>query len=480
MLFNSLEFLLFLPTVIIVYFLIAHKFRWLWLLAVSYFFYMSWNPKYALLILFSSITTYYSGILIEKANYSNLDSKLKKKRKNLYVFLSFSINLSILIFFKYYNFIGENINNLFSYFGDDKVVPIIDLLLPVGISFYTFQALSYTIDVYRGDIKAQHHFGKYALFVSFFPQLVAGPIERSSHLIPQFDKKMKFSYKNLYSGGFIILSGFFKKIVIADRLSVLVNEVYNSPESHNGYTLLTATIFFAFQIYCDFSAYSDIAIGSAKIMGYDLMKNFDRPYFSKSISEFWRRWHISLSTWFRDYLYFPLGGNRVSKTKFFRNIMIVFLVSGVWHGAEWSFIIWGGLHGMYIIIENVTQPYINNKLKKYKLLSTGYTFLLVSIAWVFFRANSFSDAIYIIKEFFKINSIEITSKKLVDFNLTLAYMAIVILIIAQILQRKVNLKNYVQKMPLIFRWSFLIVSILIIIFWGYYPMKAAEFIYFQF
>ena len=284
-------------------------------------------------------------------------------------------------------------------------VPNFDVLLPVGISFYTFQALSYTMDVYRGDIKAQKHLGKYALFVSFFPQLVAGPIERSAHLLPQFDEEFKFDYTRVKDGLLLMLWGLFKKIVIADRLAIVVNTVYNNPKNFNGFSLVVATIFFAFQIYCDFSSYSDIAIGSAKVMGYDLMKNFNRPYFSKSISEFWRRWHISLGTWFKDYLYFPLGGSRVTKWKKYRNIMIVFLTSGLWHGASGNFVIWGAIHGIYQLIESELKPVgdfiaakfkINKNTFGHKSFKAITTFILVDFAWIFFRANNVNDAKYII------------------------------------------------------------------------------------
>ncbi|MGL6168515.1 MAG: MBOAT family O-acyltransferase, partial [Fusobacteriaceae bacterium] len=346
MLFNSLQFLIYFPIVVLLYFLLPFKFRWIWLLIASYFFYMNWNPKYAILMGTSTLVTYLSGILIEKSN-SILEENQRNKMRKLWVFLSFGINLSILFFFKYFNFLGTNITYILSKIHIGVKIPNFDMLLPVGISFYTFQALSYTMDVYRGDVKAQKNLGKYALFVSFFPQLVAGPIERSTHLLAQIDKEYNFEYERVKNGLLLMLWGLFKKIVIADRLAVLVNTVYNNPTNYEGFVLIIASVFFAFQIYCDFSSYSDIAIGAANVMGYDLMKNFNRPYFSKSIGEFWRRWHISLGTWFRDYLYFPLGGSKVSKSKRYRNIMVVFLVSGLWHGASWNFIVWGGLHGIY-------------------------------------------------------------------------------------------------------------------------------------
>jgi len=327
MLFNSFNFFYFFPVVVILYFVLPNRIRWFWLLITSYFFYMCWNPKYALLILTSTIITYITAIYIQKEG--------DDKNKKLYVAISFISNLAILVGFKYFNFINENVAILFNEFGLNWQISNLNILLPVGISFYTFQALSYTMDVYRGDIKATRNFGKYALFVSFFPQLVAGPIEKSANLLPQFDKIVKFNYERIKDGMVMVMWGLFKKLVIADRLAILVNTVYNSPKEYAGFELIIATCFFAVQILCDFSAYTDIAIGAAKILGFDLMKNFDRPYFSKSIPEFWRRWHISLGAWFKDYLYFPLGGSRVSKLLKYRNVMIVFLVSGLWHGASW-------------------------------------------------------------------------------------------------------------------------------------------------
>jgi D-alanyl-lipoteichoic acid acyltransferase DltB (MBOAT superfamily) len=488
MLFNSLQFLLFLPTVVAVYFIIPFKKRWLWLLISSYFFYMCWSPGYALLILTSTVITYFSGIGIEKINNST-KIKNKVKNKKICVTISFISNLSILIFFKYYNFIGENLGLLFSNATDGNTFNHLDILLPVGISFYTFQALSYTMDIYRGNLNAEHHFGKYALFVSFFPQLVAGPIERSSNLLPQFRKKINFNFKNLWEGSFIILCGLFKKVVIADRLAVTVNIIYDDPTKYSGYPLIIATLFFTFQIYCDFSAYSDIAIGSAKIMGFDLMENFNKPYFSKSISEFWRKWHISLSTWFRDYLYFPLGGNKVSKIKRYRNILIVFITSGMWHGASWNFIIWGALHGVYLIFELLLKPFkifviqtlkIKPKSFGFKLFQISFTFSLVSFAWIFFRANTLSDAIYISKNIFFLDSFKIMNTGLSPFDFTLSKYLILFLILIQFIQRKINLKEKIYNENLLIRWLFFSILILVIIFWGYYPTEATQFIYFQF
>lgn len=496
MLFNSLQFLIYFPTVVLLYFLLPFKLRWVWLLGASYFFYMNWNPKYAILMATSTLITYISGVLIEKSDQLK-DEEKKKKQKKLWVTLSFSINLLILFFFKYFNFINENMMHIFSKLNIGINIPNFDILLPVGISFYTFQALSYTMDVYRGEIKAQKNLGKYALFVSFFPQLVAGPIERSTNLLTQLEGNYKFNYERVKNGLLLMLWGFFKKVVIADRLAISVNKIYNDPTNYEGLTLIIATILFAFQIYCDFSSYSDIAIGAANVMGYNLMKNFERPYFSKSIAEFWRRWHISLGTWFRDYLYFPIGGSKVSKSKKYRNIMTVFLVSGLWHGASWNFIIWGALHGTYQLVGMELKP-LRDKFVKVckidrnsffvKIYKISITFILVDFAWIFFRANSFSDALYIITNLFSGISLTFYSFNKVFENFAITkkeflFIPTIIIILesVHILQRKLKIIDWINKQKFYIRWGiyyFLIFTI--IIFGSYGNIETSEFIYFQF
>ena len=320
MLFNSLHFLIFFPIVIVIYFCIPHKYRWILLLFASYYFYMSWKAEYVILILISTIIDYFVAIKISRED--------NEKMRKIYLLLSIITNIGLLISFKYLNFISSSVSEFLQLFSIQFSPIILDVLLPVGISFYTFQTLSYTIDVYRRRIKPERHFGIFAVYVSFFPQLVAGPIERGKNLLPQFLEKHYFDYIRVTNGLKLMLWGFFKKIVIADRLAVVVNAVYNNPTEFTGAPLILATVFFAFQIYCDFSGYSDIAIGTAQVMGYNLMDNFKRPYFAGSISEFWQRWHISLSTWFRDYLYIPLGGSRVSIPRWYFNLIIIFIVSG--------------------------------------------------------------------------------------------------------------------------------------------------------
>lgn len=394
MLFNSFIFLIFFPTVVLLYFLLPHKYRWFFLLIASYYFYMNWKPVYAVLILASTIVTFSSAILMEYT--------AEQRKKRVFLIVSLLINFGILFTFKYFNFINENIIAILESMNVRWSVPNLDLLLPVGISFYTFQAVGYTIDVYRGEIKAEKHFGIYAIFVSFFPQLVAGPIERAKNLLPQFRRKHNLDPARLESGLKQMIWGFFMKVVVADRLALFVNATYNNVDAHNGTTLLIGTIFFAFQIYCDFAGYSNIAIRAARIMGFDLMTNFRRPYFAVNIGEFWHRWHISLSTWFRDYVYIPLGGNRVGKSRNYYNLFITFVVSGIWHGANWTFVIWGALHGFYMTLQKLFK-YDKISIKKSalrRLLMIVFNLFLVLMAWIFFRANSISDAFTIIAKIF--------------------------------------------------------------------------------
>ncbi|MCC1483482.1 MBOAT family O-acyltransferase [Winogradskyella immobilis] len=486
MLFNSIEFLLFFPIVAIVLFIIPKKTQWLWLLLSSYYFYISWNPKYALLILTSSLITFVTSLLIAKANTVS--------KKKMLIFISFSSNLAILFFFKYANFTLELVNKLSVNFGMDVNVLRLDYLLPVGISFYTFQALSYTVDVYRGDIKPTKHFGKYALFVSFFPQLVAGPIERTTNLLPQFDRKVSFNYNRMRDGLMLVAWGFFKKIVIADRVAVIVDQVYNNPIAGDGFGSLIAMLLFSVQIYCDFSAYTDIAIGIARIMGFDLKKNFDNPYIAQSITEFWRRWHISLSTWFRDYLYIPLGGNRYGKTRMLLNLFIVFLVSGLWHGAALTFVIWGALHGVLVVFEKVyykTQQktyaklgWNTNKLS-FKLYRILITFALVTIAWVFFRADSFSSAIDLLVSLKKIELNNFFNGKIYEYGLLepevrITLVSIILLFTVEILNIKFNIKKGVFRQNIVLRWSIYFLIIFFLLIFGYYNNEQANFIYFQF
>ncbi len=392
MLFNSFAFAVFFPLVALAYFLLPYRWRWALLLAASYYFYMYWKVEYALLLVASTVVDFIASNGIAKAQ----DQVLRKR----WLTLSILTNLGILVTFKYFNFLNDSARSVASGMGLDWPVPDTELLLPMGISFYTFQTMSYTIDVYRGHLAPTRHFGKFALYVTFFPQLVAGPIERAPNLLPQFFKDIPFVADRVVQGLKQMLWGFFKKLVIADRVGLVVDHVYNAPAGQDGATLLLATVLFAIQIYCDFSGYSDIAIGAARVLGYDLMENFRTPFTAGSIREFWSRWHISLSTWFRDYVYVPLGGNRVGKWRWWTNLFVVFLISGLWHGASWTFVIWGALHGVYLIAALAFAPLwkrveaalgVARIPRTWRFMNVVATFLLVLVSWVFFRANSFAD-----------------------------------------------------------------------------------------
>jgi D-alanyl-lipoteichoic acid acyltransferase DltB (MBOAT superfamily) len=393
MLFNSIEFLIFFPIVVGLYFACPYRYRWALLLAASYYFYAAWKLEYIFVLIAATLISYLTAILMVKP-------ESQVQRTTLLV-IGLCSNLGILFAFKYFNFFNDTLRTVFNQFNLFYNVPMFQVLLPIGISFYIFQTVGYMIDVYRGKLEPERHLGRFALFASFFPQLLAGPIARASHLLPQFYEKFDFDEARVSSGLRLMLWGMFQKVVIADRLGLYVNAVYNNPSDWEGWPVFLATLFFAFQIYCDFSGYSDIAIGAARVMGFNLMENFRRPYFAQSPSEFWQRWHISLSSWFRDYLYIPLGGNRVSAPRWYFNLMIVFLVSGLWHGAAWTFVIWGGLHGLYVIGDVATKNFRGRLAHKLRLderpitravLSGFITFNLVCLAWVFFRANSIADA----------------------------------------------------------------------------------------
>ena len=398
MLFNSIHFFLFFIIVTPLYFLLPHKFRWMLLLGASCYFYMAFVPVYILILGFTIVIDYFAGILLENT---------EGKKRKYWLIASLVANIGVLAVFKYYNFLNNNLSEFLSTLGYENTIPNLSILLPIGLSFHTFQAMSYTIEVYRGHQKAERHFGIYALFVMFYPQLVAGPIERPQNLLHQFREKHEFDYDRIVEGLKLMLWGLFMKLVVADRLAIYVNAVYNNADQHGGKTLALATVFFAFQIYCDFAGYSNMAIGAAKVMGFKLMTNFNRPYFSRSISEFWKRWHISLSTWFKDYLYISLGGNRVTIPRWYLNLFIVFVISGLWHGANWTFIIWGAINGFYLVFAIVTEKwrkkmgnflYLNRVPQLNNALQIGITFVLACFAWVFFRANTASDGFQIVNK----------------------------------------------------------------------------------
>ena len=385
MLFNSVAFLIFLPVTALIYFFIPHKVRWIPLLIASCGFYMAWRPEFILLLAFTVFVNYLSALIIHRSS-----------SPKPVLIVCIIINFGLLFLFKYLGFFSDSIRAIFSVLKINLYVPEYSIILPMGISFYTFQAVAYTIDVYRGKLKPEPNFFKTLLFIIFFPQLVAGPIERAGDLMSQLYTDKKPRLRDISEGFGYLLLGFFKKAVVADKLADCVNAVYGAPASYAGLPSIIATLFFAFQIYCDFCGYSDIAVGSAKLLGIELTRNFRQPYLSGSIREFWHRWHITLSSWLKDYIYIPLGGSRVSKLRHKLNIMVTFLASGLWHGANWTFVVWGGLHGAFQAVESL----ISAKPKKKNVFNIIFTFILVCLTWIFFRADNLHDAMYILTHLF--------------------------------------------------------------------------------
>ena len=470
MLFNSFEYLIFLPIVVIFYNLLRGKFKNIFLLLASLTFYSFWNVKYTFLMVLSILITYMTGIFIE----NNRDSKARMK---LAVFLCFFINLGILFIFKYFNFFMDLASKISG--GNFNIA--LDLLLPVGISFYTFQALGYTIDVYRKDLEAERSLIDYALFVCFFPQLVAGPIERSRNLLPQIKNPKKFSYENLVRGLQLFFYGMFLKLILADRAAIFVNDAFGHYQTYSNEFLLIGGFLFTLQIYCDFYSYSIMAKGSAKILGIDLMDNFKEPLLSKSITEFWRCWHISLSTWFKDYLYIPLGGNRHGELRKCINLLIVFLVSGLWHGAELSFVLWGLIHGVFNVLENILG--INKKSKRNILLDSlrrVLTFIIVVFAFIYFRAENIHHGneylLAILNNPRSLNLMEDLSKtKFGIANIYPLLVGIAILFIFDVLKyNKINLSEKVLKIILPIRWIIYLAFIFAIIIFGVYGPEFSE------
>ena len=469
MLFNSLSFAVFLPIVCLLFWLVPQRKRWIVLLLSSYYFYMSWNVKYVVLILFTTVVSYVTAILIEKAE--------KKKAKLILALAAVVASLSVLFVFKYFNFAFATLVRVCNMISIPLQSFTLQLMLPVGISFYTFQTLSYVLDVYYGKVAAEKHFGKYATFISFFPQLVAGPIERTDHLLTQINQKeYKFRYDNASYGLKLMAWGFFKKLVIADNLAVYVDQIFEDVHYYHGFCMVLAILFFTLQIYCDFSGYSDIAIGCARLFDVVLMTNFKSPYFSNSIREFWTRWHISLSTWFRDYVYIPLGGNRVSKFRNCVNVMVTFLVSGLWHGAAFTYVIWGGIHGLLQIMERLFL----GKKKMPKLI----VFLLVAFAWTFFRAQSLSDAVYVLMHMFDgIGQAGYLSSVMDIFDLNVfgivcLLIPIVLLFVYDYVALKVDPIVIISKQKPVIRWVIYYVFVLFVLLFA--SFSAQEFVYFQF
>lgn len=492
--FNSINFILFFIVVFCLFYAIPNKFRWIVLLAASSIFYVSLAPHYLLLVYGVILVSYLLGLLI--------DRKTGTTRKAL-LWLGIACVTTPLLLYKYFNFFQANATEIAQALHWNYSGELLNFILPIGLSFYTFQAISYLIEIYWGKQKPERHLGIYSLFILFFPQILAGPIARPQGLLHQFKEGRPFNERDISDGLKLMLWGFFKKLVIADRLSIAVHHVYSATSDATGFTLLVATILFAFQIFCDFSGYTDIAIGAAQVLGFKLTNNFNRPYFSKSVAEFWNRWHISLSSWMRDYIYIPLGGSRVAKWKWARNILITFLVSGLWHGANWTFIFWGLLNGCYIVISRFTEKprnfmvnllMLNKHPQLHKIFRVLFTFSLITITWVFFRAGSLHEALYILQKIatgsFQVLS-DIRIIQLSDYrylasqlgigiyDLTIALFAIATMELVHLLERKGRMSDLLRTKPLWLRWSFYYAIILAIAFFGAYHGQS-EFIYFKF
>lgn len=478
MLFNSLSFLIFFPVTLLLYFILPVRFKNFSLLILSYVFYMGWNSKYALLLLFCTAVTYGASLLINRIEFDN-------KKRVFVLILALVVVLSILFYFKYLNFILELIKSFVAANGFESSIPHFDIILPVGISFFTFQSIGYLIDVYRGDVEVEKNFFTYALFVSFFPQLVAGPIERSHNLLKQLKVVHDFEFYNLKSGLITMCWGYFMKMVVADRASILVDFVFNNKNS-TGIQVMFAVFVFAFQIYCDFCGYSTIAVGASRILGIKLMQNFDAPYLASGFQDFWRRWHISLSSWFKDYIYIPLGGNRKGTVRKYLNIIIVMFISGIWHGAGINYIFWGLLNGVLQVADSVIKP-----VKKHvnKIILILFNFALVCFTWLFFRAKSMTHAVSLIKKIlFDLHpcSLKGDFKKIYGIGgieISVMLLTIILLVTVDIIRCK---KISVRSVVLSKHWTvqalcFVLFVLFILVFgvWGgnYNP---ASFIYFQF
>ena len=496
--FNSIEYAIFLIVVFFVFWFLLYKYQKLqniFLLIANYIFYGWWNWKFLSIIIFISAVNYFCGLQIGK-----IDPEKPGIKRKLFLILSLVSNLGLLGIFKYFNFFAQSTASLLNIIGFRADPITLNIILPIGISFYTFQTLSYTIDIYRTKIEPTKDIVSFFAYASFFPVLLAGPIERAENLLTQFLKKREFNYDEVTDGMRQILWGLFKKIVIADRVAILVNQVYNHAENYHGLPLILATYFFAYQIYCDFSGYTDIAIGSAKLLGFNLMPNFRTPYFSKDIAEFWRRWHISLSTWLRDYLFIPLNiqFRNLGGLGFAVSLLITFLICGLWHGASWTFIIWGAIHGCYLI-SSVWSKGLVNKIYNFiglkenstgrKIINIFLTFHLVLFAWIFFRANSINDAFYILSNIFPLNLNAfitlINSTGAMETTLGLSKRGIILALLAigsmetiHLVQRHLKIQNLLSQKPFIIRWVIYYILIIIIISFGEFNMK--EFIYFQF
>ncbi|MEO7299882.1 MAG: MBOAT family O-acyltransferase [Verrucomicrobiota bacterium] len=479
MLFNSHQFAIFFPVVTLLYFMLPHRARWGLLLAASCAFYMAFVPAYILILAVTIIIDYVAAIYIDKTS---------GRFKKLWLVGSIVSTCLVLVVFKYFNFINANLDALAHFIGWNYPVKALGFLLPIGLSFHTFQSLSYVIEVYRGHLKPERHFGIYSLYVMFYPQLVAGPIERPQNLLHQFREPHRFDYDRVTSGLWLMAWGFFKKCVIADRLAVYVNGIYGHPTEFSGLVLVLATVAFAYQIYCDFSGYSDIAIGTARVMGFKLMTNFNRPYASTSIAEFWKRWHISLSTWFRDYVYLPLGGNRVPRARWYFNLLLTFVISGLWHGANWTFILWGALNGFYLVMGLVSAPFramVKRTLGMApeeagsQFFRTACTFALTCFAWIFFRSNTMADAWHIVTHFWRPSNAPLFAVPgFSAYDAVIVLFAMAVLEMGQWLQQRGEIRPYLRRLPVPIRWPLYYAFLFFILVFGLF--QRSQFIYFQF
>lgn len=454
MIFNSIQFFIFLIITFIIYYIVKDKYKYIILLIASYYFYCSSNPKNIIVLLLVTLISYISGLIVDKS------SNTKNKKRTIAITTILLVGL--LLYFKYSYFIIQNINTILS-----ENFSIENIVVPLGISFFTLQAISYPIDVYRKDVQVEKNILKYSLFISFFPQILSGPIGKAKEMLPQFSQKHLFNKKNIFNGIMIIIYGLFKKVVVADLMAIGINNVYGNLSEFKGIPLLITVIMYSLQIYFDFSSYSNIAYGCAKIFGYELNKNFNLPYFASSVKEFWSRWHMSLSTWFRDYLYFPLGGNRCKKYKCYLNILIVFLVSGLWLGAAWTYIVWGGIHAIYQILERMFNLKFNNKI-----LNIIKTFILVTFAWIFFRSNTINDAIYVITNMFNISFAgikeQILSIGLDKYDLIVLFVSVISILVIEVLQYKKQIYNKFKNLQLIPKLIICIILIFITVIFGSY------------
>lgn len=484
--FNSFNFLIFFPIVALCYYIVPKKLKNIFLVLASYFFYMCWNVKYGLLLFVCTVFSYFIALAIEKY-----------KSKKVALIIGITVPLLLLIYYKYFNFILKNVNLLFVKIGIVWSVPQFDVIMPIGISFFTFQIIAYIIDVYNGEQKAEKNFIRYALFISFFPKISQGPIERAKDFMCQLYDKHKFDIENVKSGLLLMLWGYFKKLVIADRAAIFVSDIFDHYVHYSGAYIFIATLFFTIQIYCDFSGYTDIAVGAARVMGFRLQNNFKNPYFASTISDFWRRWHISLTSWLRDYIYIPLGGNRCGKIKRDINLMITFLLSGLWHGASWNYIFWGGVNGIYQIVgrhsagvkEKIYNTlHINTDCESFKFMKIFVTFMLVNISWLFFRASGLQDAFWMLKQIFtKFDAASLFAYKQytfgIDFkDIAILIIAIMILIIVELMTEKHDVYAIFNRQNMLAKWIVIYALIFVVIIFGVYgaAYNASAFVYFQY